>query len=559
MSSIVAQLLTGTAPGATKAAAGAAGLLASAGDAAAEGGGAFEALLASDTPAAAPRPSGGQVARLPDGATPSGEPQTDATLAAALHAARAQANSSEVEAVAPTAAGEPEKPQLGAAAPAGPEAAADAAPAPVEPAFAAAGASPGATAEATDAAAPTASAFAAEAEQVGPPAAPAAPASPPRPADVEAGEAALAKPGSAKASSSGSAAEPAAQGRPGDSAAQLQAGPEPSRVPADRRGADAAKTETDKTVPVDPRPSAAAMDAMDAAADQAALKRAAGEALVEPALHARRGASDIAAARAPGEQVRAAARAAGSEAGSKLIDRAAPPSGAEPAAAKPSSAPPPALPAPPGFAAASLNAAAMASFNAPLIGDSGLGSAPDGEAELSLEATGSRVDARAEAQRHSLPQVANAHAAARFQPQTVQTLAARIAARAMDGGRVFDIRLDPAELGRVEVRLELGSDNSVRALLSAERADTLAELQRSARDLEKALAEAGLDLAEDGLSFSLSDDGAPAGGEEHDAPRFSTAVWNQSEALGAEPAALNAPVRLYGFELAARRGLDVRT
>jgi hypothetical protein len=111
----------------------------------------------------------------------------------------------------------------------------------------------------------------------------------------------------------------------------------------------------------------------------------------------------------------------------------------------------------------------------------------------------------------------------------------------------------------VEVRLELGADNSVRALLSAERADTLAELQRSARDLEKELAEAGLDLADDGLSFSLSDDGAPSDGEARDTPRFSTAAWSRSEAASAEAPAPNAVVRLYGFELAARRGLDVRT
>ncbi len=157
-----------------------------------------------------------------------------------------------------------------------------------------------------------------------------------------------------------------------------------------------------------------------------------------------------------------------------------------------------------------------------------------------------------------MPQAANAHAAARFQPQTVQMLAARIAARAVEGGRVFDIRLDPAELGRVEVRLEMGADNSVRALLSAERADTLAELQRSARDLEKALAEAGLDLAEDGLSFSLNDDGTPSRDDGAE-PRFTSAAWSQAETVLAETADSAGPLRLYGFEIAARRGLDVRT
>ena len=37
-------------------------------------------------------------------------------------------------------------------------------------------------------------------------------------------------------------------------------------------------------------------------------------------------------------------------------------------------------------------------------------------------------------------------------------------------------------------------------------------LQRDARNLERALQNAGLDLSEDGLSFSLKDQGAAAGG-----------------------------------------------
>jgi flagellar hook-length control protein FliK len=212
----------------------------------------------------------------------------------------------------------------------------------------------------------------------------------------------------------------------------------------------------------------------------------------------------------------------------------------------------------PNFLAAMLtNVSASAHFKAI---DPGISTdvPSEGEVDLSLEALSPRSDARAEVQRQSLPQAANANASARFQPHTVQTLAGRIAARAVDGGRVFDIRLDPAELGRVEVRLEMGSDNSVRALLSAERADTLAELQRSARDLEKALADAGLDLAEDGLSFSLSDDGAPQR-DENGEPLISCPTGCDREAFPTETPGVTSSMRLYGFELAARRGLDLRT
>ena len=300
-----------------------------------------------------------------------------------------------------------------------------------------------------------------------------------------------------------------------------------------------------------------------AASEAAAFKRTGIEAALEPLVRAERAASDLAAARAPGALVRAAVRAANAEAGPAKMDgvtkAADAGASAEAIIAKPAAAAP-ALTALQGLPVMAMTAAgpgwSAGSYAAALQGE-GEAAASEG-GELSLDQALSRGEARADVQRHAAPQAA-AHAAARFQPQTVQSLAARIAARAVEGGRVFDIRLDPAELGRVEVRLELGGDNSVRALLSAERADTLAELQRSARDLEKALAEAGLDLAEDGLSFSLGDDGAQPGEEEAGAD-FNAAAFGSAEALAEAPGpAPSGPVRQYGFELAARRGLDVRT
>lgn len=279
-------------------------------------------------------------------------------------------------------------------------------------------------------------------------------------------------------------------------------------------------------------------------------------------LRGERTLSDMAAMRAPGELARAAARQAGEPAVSKpdlaakAMQTVSPAAGPESAAAKPVPSAQGA-PVPPAIAMAAMAGASPAAMADPALGGF-TGAEIEGEADLDamLDPALSRGEARADAQRSALPTAANAHAAARFQPQTVQTLAARIAARAVEGGRVFDIRLDPAELGRVEVRLEMGADNSVRALLSAERADTLAELQRSARDLEKSLAEAGLDLAEDGLSFSLSDerggDDAQEGG-----PAFNGAAWARVDA-GAETVPTSAPLRLYGFDLATKTSLDVR-
>jgi len=190
--------------------------------------------------------------------------------------------------------------------------------------------------------------------------------------------------------------------------------------------------------------------------------------------------------------------------------------------------------------------------------------APDGQAAgldplLSgdADAVMDPVQMRAEIRADALRTPGQAGQAARFTPHTVQHLAARVAQTAADGGRTFDIRLDPAELGRVRVRLEMGADNSVRAVLSAERADTLAELQRTSRDLVKALEDAGLDLAENGLEFSLSQGGQ----DEQGGFGGYTPVFVDTEIMTGEAAASSAPpgpATLYGFALHARARLDVR-
>lgn len=71
----------------------------------------------------------------------------------------------------------------------------------------------------------------------------------------------------------------------------------------------------------------------------------------------------------------------------------------------------------------------------------------------------------------------------------------------------FQLRLDPPELGRVDVRLEVSRDHRVTALISADTPQALSDLSRGARDLQQALQSAGLDLADDGLSFDLSSNG----------------------------------------------------
>lgn len=176
--------------------------------------------------------------------------------------------------------------------------------------------------------------------------------------------------------------------------------------------------------------------------------------------------------------------------------------------------------------------------------------------EIRLE-TGQQVlprteSAAAQAARAGAP--LNMRLAAGQMPAIAQLIARRFG----EGGRSFDIRLDPAELGRVHVRLEIGADRTVQAMLTAEKPEALQELQRNARELERALADAGLELGESGIGFALFD-----GSQDHDSPSGgSRSAANDAEPEAArltlEPQRPDAAIERFGFTLAARGGVDVR-
>jgi flagellar hook-length control protein FliK len=90
---------------------------------------------------------------------------------------------------------------------------------------------------------------------------------------------------------------------------------------------------------------------------------------------------------------------------------------------------------------------------------------------------------------------------------TVNALAVTIAAKTQSGARQFDIRLDPPELGRVEVRLSIDASGKTEAHMTADQQDTLNLLQKDSSSLTQALRDAGLDVSNSGLNFSLRGQG----------------------------------------------------
>jgi len=100
-----------------------------------------------------------------------------------------------------------------------------------------------------------------------------------------------------------------------------------------------------------------------------------------------------------------------------------------------------------------------------------------------------------------------AQQAATPRPSVPAAPAAQVAvhiARAFDDGvRRLEVRLNPAELGRVEVKLDVANDGRVIAVVSAERQETLDLLQRDSRSLERGLQDAGIRADSGSLNFTL--------------------------------------------------------
>jgi flagellar hook-length control protein FliK len=82
-------------------------------------------------------------------------------------------------------------------------------------------------------------------------------------------------------------------------------------------------------------------------------------------------------------------------------------------------------------------------------------------------------------------------------------LAVQIVTKSQGGARQFDIRLDPPELGHVDVRLSIDATGKASAHVTADQPQTLELLQKDASTLTRALRDAGLDVSQNGLNFSL--------------------------------------------------------
>ncbi|MDZ4380157.1 MAG: flagellar hook-length control protein FliK [Parvibaculum sp.] len=129
-------------------------------------------------------------------------------------------------------------------------------------------------------------------------------------------------------------------------------------------------------------------------------------------------------------------------------------------------------------------------------------------------------------------------------------IALQMARNLQKGISRFDIRLDPPEMGRVDVRMEVRKDGHVVAHMTVDRPETLDLLQRDARALQQALNNAGLQADSDSLNFSLRDQNDNSGGRDFAAG---------GNANASDDADVEMPLtQIYNVNLAANGGVDIR-
>ncbi len=131
-------------------------------------------------------------------------------------------------------------------------------------------------------------------------------------------------------------------------------------------------------------------------------------------------------------------------------------------------------------------------------------------------------------------------------------IAAEIVRAANNGRTRFEIRLDPPELGRIDVKLDIADDGQVRTHLIVEKSETLDLLQRDGRSLERALQQAGLKSEDGSLQFSLRDGEAEA----RDPSGENLNAEGGNEAAADDPTE-SAPVAAAARNMIAYQGLDL--
>jgi flagellar hook-length control protein FliK len=153
----------------------------------------------------------------------------------------------------------------------------------------------------------------------------------------------------------------------------------------------------------------------------------------------------------------------------------------------------------------------------------------------------------------SAPPMASQHTGVMNDAVPLAGIPIAIVAHAEAGEKRFEIRLDPPDLGRIEVQLNVDSSGRATSHLIVDRADTLDLLRRDAPALERALQSAGLTTDQGALQFSLRDQAFA--GRDQGAPATIIAPAGTADS---DPAPIDTALRRYGPPMGLGGGIDIR-
>lgn len=194
--------------------------------------------------------------------------------------------------------------------------------------------------------------------------------------------------------------------------------------------------------------------------------------------------------------------------------------------------------------------------------------APATHVHAGPQATAAPLDASAQAASVLQAPLTNATSAATASTATLTATTATSAAVPINGVPIeiaaairagksrFDISLDPAELGKIDVRINIDRNGQVTSHLTVEKPETLSMLKQDAPQLQRALDDAGFKTGSNGLSFSLRDQNSSnqnSGQNNDNGGNARRLIVSEEESVPAAPVG-----RGYGRMLGSSSGVDIR-
>jgi flagellar hook-length control protein FliK len=140
-------------------------------------------------------------------------------------------------------------------------------------------------------------------------------------------------------------------------------------------------------------------------------------------------------------------------------------------------------------------------------------------------------------------------------PVPVSGLAVEIAASVQSGKTHFEVRLDPADLGRIDVRIDVDRNGQVTSHLTVDKPETLSMLKQDAPQLQQALNDAGLKTGSGGLQFSLRDQSSSGqnNGNNQQSAQPQRLIVSDDDSISTAVVG-----RSYGRPLGSSGGIDIR-